>query len=231
MAMEKRKKTPRKKMFEYLPAIYQEGDSPDSPSFLREFLEAFELVLLGADKGAKRANQPMEGLGQKIERLHAIFDPEETPDEFLPWLAGWAALTLNSHLSPERKRGLVAKIIPLYRIRGTKSYLEQLLDLCVDVDTSVSEEEIPPMQLGERSTLGWDTHLGGGPPHFFRVTLVASKLNAQDVQAQRQFAYEVIELAKPAHTTYDFDVIYPHMQLGTHSTVGLDTVLGPAAAS
>jgi hypothetical protein len=42
-------------------------------------------------------------------------------------------------------------------------------------------------------------------------------------------AYEVVELAKPAHTTYEFEVNSPQMQVGIHSTVGLDTLLGPAS--
>jgi hypothetical protein len=73
-------------------------------------------------------------------------------------------------------------------------------------------------------------YLGGGPPHFFRVTMVASDMGALEVQAQRQIAYEVIELAKPAHTVYDFVVISPELQVGIHSTIGVDTVLGGAAA-
>jgi len=225
----------RKTMLEYLPAIYQESDSPDARPFLAGFLAAFEKVLLGYEEGkatakGKGGSYAVEGLGRKIARLYMLFDPRETSETFLPWLASWAALSLHANLSPAKKRDLIANIIPLYRIRGTRAYVEQLLALCVDAGTSVSEEEIPPMQLGVHSTLGRDTYLGGGPPHFFRVTLVASDLTALEVQAQRQIAYEVIELAKPAHTVYDFLVISPEMQVGIHSTVGVDTLLGAAAA-
>jgi len=226
--------TPRKPMLEYLPAIYQDSDSPDQRTFLSGFLAAFERVLLGYEdtksttKG-KAASRAIEGLGRKISRLFMLFDPYETPEKFLSWLASWAALSLHANLSPAKKRDLIANIIPLYRIRGTRTYVERLLALCIDVGASVSEEEIPPLQLGVHSTVGRDTHLGGGPPHFFRVTLVASDLTALEVQVQRQIAYEVIELAKPAHTVYDFLVISPQMQVGTHSTIGVDTVLGSAA--
>jgi phage tail-like protein len=227
------------RLLDYLPAIYlSEETAAGKTSFLGEFLQAFEAVLLGTDESGdgteqqpRRGPRPKEGLAQEIERLHLLFNPHETPAEFLQWLAGWAAINLHAHLRPERMRELVARMIPLYRIRGTRSYLDQILELCLDVDTSVSEDDVPPLVLGTHSTVGVDTQIGGGPPHFFRVTLLASKLDGLQVQAQRELAYEVIELAKPAHTTYDFMVLYPHMQLGVHSTVGRDTVLGPTEAS
>jgi len=233
--------TGRKTMLEYLPAIYQ--DTPDRQHQeppLKGFLAAFERILLGyeeeshdSEKAAAKAEagtHTVEGLGRKIARLFMLFDPHDTPERFLSWLASWAALSLHANLSPAKKRNLIADIIPLYRIRGTRAYVEKLLALCVDADTEVSEDEIPPLQLGVHSTLGKDTYLGGGPPHFFKVTLFASDLTAIEVQAQRQIAYEVIELAKPAHTVYDFVVKSPEMQVGIHSTVGVDTVLGPMAA-
>jgi phage tail-like protein len=230
----------RKTLLEYLPAIYQEAVAPERRPFLSAFLSAFERILLGYEEAphdsgktsrvrSERAKDTVEGLGRKIARLHLLFDPRETPERFLSWLASWAALSIRADLSPAKRRNLIARIIALYRIRGTKAYVEQLLELCVDAGTSVSEEEIPPLQLGVHSTLGRDTYLGGGPPHYFRVTLVASDLSAMEVQAQRQIAYEVIELSKPAHTGYEFQVVSSHMQVGIHSTVGVDTVLGAAS--
>lgn len=229
----------RTKLFEYLPAIYQEEGSGTHPNRLREFLDGFERVLLGYEEtdahttekkhaDAQNHKGRAEGLGRKIEHLYKLFDPDKTPHLFLPWLASWAALILHSGMTADRQRDLIARIIPLYRIRGTKRYLEELLRLCVDCDTSVHEEEISALQLGVRSTLGEDAWIGGGPPHFFRVVLTAPKLTAEEVQLRRQMAYEVVELAKPAHTTYEFEVISPQMQVGVHSTIGLDSVLGPA---
>jgi phage tail-like protein len=221
-----------------LPAIYQEEETHGKP--LHRFLSAFEQVLLGYEDGSqtstkrrskREAARPhVEGLGEKIAHLYELFDPRETPENFLPWLGSWVALSIRANLSVPKQRKLIANLIPLYRIRGTRAYMEQLLELCVDAGTSVSEDEIPPFQIGVRSTLGTDTYIGGGPPHFFRVKMVASEMGALEVQAQRQIAYEVIELAKPAHTVYDFVVISPQMQVGVHSTVGVDTVLGSAAA-
>jgi phage tail-like protein len=204
---------------------------------LREFLEAFEKILLGFDdydpsprKAAHRGDlDTVVGLGQKVERLFELFDPDLTPATFLPWLAGFAALSLRAGMSEEKQRRLIKVMISLYRIRGTKKYLETLLELCLDVPSSVTEDEIPPLQLGVHHQIGVDTYIGGGPPHFFRVRLYTGGLDASRVEAQRQFAYEVIELAKPAHTTYELTFASPRMQIGVRSTIGLDTVLSGAA--
>lgn len=227
-------KTSKPHLMEYLPAIYQEADPVHPKQFLGQFLLAFEKVLLGLEEDAAaviedgNADTGIEGLGQKIARIHQIFDPQETPEEFLPWLAGWAALSVRSDLSSARKRNLVAHIIPLYRIRGTRKYLEELLTLCVDAVVRVSDTELPALQVGVHSTIDSDTYLAGGPPYFFKVTLFAPRLNARQVEAQCQIARAVIELGKPAHTDYELVVISPSMQLNVHSTVGVDTVLGAA---
>jgi phage tail-like protein len=224
-------------MLDYLPAIYQETDLPGQVEFLKQFLRAFEKVMLGLKDELRpypndedqESYDDIKGLGEEVARLHLFFDPWETSEDFLPWLASWAALSLREELSSQRKRKLLAHIIPLYRIRGTRKYLEEVLTLCVDVLVSVIDAEVPAMQVGTHSTVGDDTYLGGGAPHFFRVRLMAPKLNAEELERQSRMAHGVIELAKPAHTYYELDVVSPRMQVGVHSTVGFDTVLGTAA--
>ena len=64
----------------------------------------------------------------RIAHLHLYFNPSETPDEFLAWLAQWASLSFRSELSVKKRRRLLAAILPLYQIRGTrKKYLEEIL--------------------------------------------------------------------------------------------------------
>jgi phage tail-like protein len=228
---------PKQRMLDYLPAIYQESDQPKQAEFLQGFLRAFERVLLGLkdkvrpypDEEDEESYDAIEGLGEEIARLHLFFDPWETSEDFLPWLASWAALSIREDLSSHRKRKLLAHIIPLYRIRGTGKYLEEILAICVDALVSVIDMEVAAMQVGKYSTVGDDTWLGGGVPHFFRVRLMAAKLNAEQMQRQIRIAHEIIELGKPAHTFYELDIASPRMQVGVHSTVGFDTLLGAAA--
>jgi phage tail-like protein len=230
-------KEPKKHLLEYLPAIYQEPEPSGAPSFLGRFLTAFERLLLDVDWRADNAEARDEGreiedepLERKIADLHLYFDAAETPEEFLSWLAGWAALSFHPELNLSKRRKLLARIIALYRIRGTRKGLEEILRVCLDAIPSVNDHELPAMQIGTHSTVGSDTCLGGEPPHFFRVQLVAPKLNAPELEVQRRLAVSLIEISKPAHTYYELEIISRQMQVGTHSTVGLDTILGPAAS-
>ncbi len=220
----------KKRLWEYLPAIYQDADENGRESFGCRFLAAFERMLLDSGVEAEiddtENDIDWEPLERTIARLHLLLDPWETPEEFLPWLASWAALSLRQELSSSRKRKLIARIIPLYRIRGTRRYLEELLTICVDAICSVSDAVIPALQVGVHSTVGDDTHISGGPPHFFRVRLVAPYLNATQLDQQCRLAESLIELAKPAHTYYELEVVSRQLQVGIHSTVGLDTIVG-----
>jgi len=170
----------------------------------------------------------LKGLEHEVSDLHLLFEPDHTPVRFLAWLAGWAALSLEASLSVQRRRELVARIISLYRIRGTPRYLEELLRLHLDAGATVTVEdgEHPPLQVGRFSTIGKDCYLGGGAPHWFRIRLEFLESDWQRVEPQCQLARRVIDLAKPAHTLYELNVKAHKMQVAVRSTVGVDTVFG-----
>ncbi len=227
----------KKHLLEYLPAIYQEPEESGAPSLLGRFLTAFERLLLDFPWSADDTDARGEGivvddapLEKKVSDLHLYFSPKDTSEEFLPWLASWVALSFQPELNTRRRRRLLARIVPLYRIRGTRKYLQEVLTLCLDAIPTVNDAALPAMQIGTHSTVGDDTCLDGGPPHFFHVQLVAPKMNASDVAGQCRLATELIEFAKPAHTDYELEVISRQMQVGIYSTVGLDTILGPPAS-
>ena len=68
----------------------------------------------------------------------------------------------------------------------------------------------------------------GENPTGLAVTESTTAGGRQGLLALRQIAITraLIELEKPAHTDYELDWIYPTMQIGVHSTVGVDTLLG-----
>ena len=233
-----------KSLIDYLPAIYREpwltdtDTQPDrSANPLSNFLKAFDRLLLDNDwrhndsraseAGVEFDDEPLE---IKIAHLHLYFSPRETPEEFLSWLAGWAALSFRPELNSNRRRKLLAAILPLYRIRGTRRYVEEILRLCVDAVTSVNDSELPYMQISSNSHVGVDTYLGGGSPHFFQVRLVAPRLSASELEVQCRLARSLLELSKPAHTHYELKVISCALQVGVYCTVGIDTILDSDAA-
>lgn len=172
----------------YLPAIYRED------LFVGQYLWAFEQVLLG--------------LEQKIGDLAAVFDPLEAREDFLPWLSSWVAFTLRSDLELSQQRAFLARIIPLYRRRGTKKNLQDLLSIFTTGVPSIVEPD--------------DT----GPAHHFTITLRLQQAKPEVQLRQIAIAHALIDLEKPAHTTYDLELSFPTMQIGVTSHVGVDTLLG-----
>lgn len=204
------------RLIDYLPSIYQ-GDS-----FLSQFLVAFEKVLIG-----DVSTSNFEGLEEKIANIATLFDPQQTREDFLNWLASWTAFSLRADLTEKQQRDFIAKIIPLYRRRGTKENLQQLLEIFTVGLPTIEEPEATEFQIGVHSTVGVDTYVaGGGSPHFFQVTVAFPELETAKQLRQLEITKALIELEKPAHTYYKFNPEFLSMQIAFHSTVGVDTLLG-----
>jgi len=207
-----------RQLVNYLPAIYRRYER------LEDFLWAFEETLFGREKEEK-----LKSLERRIDEIPTLFDPMEAPPDFLPWLAQWAALTLYGGTT-EYRRGLIAKMIPLYRKRGTREYVEEVLRLYTGAEPVVEEEDLPGMEVGVRSTVGRDTRLGEDPFRF-RVQITFSSIPASREKRLRLIAlvHAVVNLAKPAHTHYQLSHNLAEEELGliinVRSTVGIDTLL------
>jgi phage tail-like protein len=189
-----------------LPEIFQ--DSED----LRTLLTAFEDVLFGTE----------QGLEQKIANIPNLFNPkpgratsgtfDRTPVEFLPWLAQWVALEHLYVMPEEQYRKLIAKIVPLYALRGTKKYLKEILALFFpEIEVTISDEALPSMKVGE-SRVGKDTRLGGDIPFYFYVKLQFpghsnAHSNSQDDSLLERIC-SVIDSAKPAYTAYQLECVF-----------------------
>lgn len=211
---------------ENLPAVFQQDAGEDGVTFIGRFLLAFEMILSGL------GDPDLPGLEEKIDRVHTYFDPgpgkppsDRAPDEFLPWLASWVALTLREDWEPEQKRRLISRVVPLYRQRGTKAGLEELLRVYTGLGVEIYEFN-QPLQLGVSSTVGVDTLIGGGPPYYFLVKMLLETPDPVALAQKRAAAIAIINLEKPAHTYYDLEIAVPTLQIGVNSTVGVDTLLG-----
>jgi len=164
----------------YLPAIFRRDE------FAGSFLLAFEAVLSGGE------GQP--GLEATIGRLADYLDPMTTEAEFLPWLAGWVALSLRADWDDDTKRRFIQQIVPLYRLRGTRAGLERLLRLytreVVEVDDDFDQ-----------------------PAHFFQVRLTLREADPDVLRTKERIARAIIDQEKPAHTFYALEVAVPTMRL------------------
>jgi phage tail-like protein len=210
------------RLLEYLPSIYREDPT------LGHFLLAFEKVLLGReDKDGDWTNneklRELRGLEEVIAGLANFFDPnpDKTPKEFLPWLAGWVAFSLRADVDEKKQREFIANMIELYRWRGTKQNLITLFKIFTNREPTVTE---PSDEAN---------------PHYFIVLLNLSDLvigkEQQEVDRQMEIAHALIRLEKPAHTRYKLEPIFPTFRIGSqaqgteyYTQVGKNTRLGIA---
>jgi phage tail-like protein len=213
-----------------LPAIFSED------GFLGRFLLAFEQVLTGLPDEVGREPVPALGLEEIIAGMATLFDPkaswdailpeEERRTEFLHWLAGWVALGLRADWTDAQKRDFLSNVVRLYRQRGTQENLSELLRIYTGLSPVITGGEDAELQIGVNSTIGVDTVVSGGAPHFFHVSVTMPNPDAATLQRQRQIAMALIELQKPAHTDYELDIVFNTIQIGARSTIGVNTLLG-----
>lgn len=185
------------KLLGQLPGVYHSSED------LRTLLSALEVILFEPNDRA---------LESQIAAIARLFSAMETPEEFLPWLAQWVALSHRMGLPLEQQRRLVGRIVPLYAWRGTKQYLIKLLNfyLPAGAEVRVEDQEFNGFKIG-MAKVGMDTWLERDRPFWFKVTIhVPSSGTDAERGSQWQDEWQkrvrqVIELAKPAHTTYDLD--------------------------
>lgn len=183
----------------YLPAALQANPE------LGEFLLAFEHLLSNSGtpltdpvqiKPASEAVPDPPGLDQVIGLMPLYLDPQRTPEDFLPWLAGWVALSLRDDWEPAVKRRFVQNMVQLYRIRGTRAGLEQMLKLYLNN----SQEVVRIYEFDQ-------------PAHYFQVELELNTQDLENYQRKERVAIAIINQEKPAHTYYGLRILMPTMRI------------------
>ena len=238
---------------QYLPAILQANADAQGVTFLGRFLLAFEQILSGlGDPEQPGLEEIIGGIvgpdGQmQLASLARYFDPgvrinaaggemllgeqQRTPQDFLPWLASWVALSLREDWREEERRRFISRVVPAYQQRGTTTGLTEVLlaySGITERDSIEIREFNQPFQLNVTATVGVDTVVGSGPPHFFWVKIILPGVGNLNRIRREQIVRAIIDQEKPAHTYYELDIDYPTMQVGVleRCRVGISTLLG-----
>lgn len=139
-----------------------------------------------------------------LDVIHTYFDPLETPNEFLPWLASWTAMILEEDWPPAKKRLLVKKAIELYKIRGTVKGLKLFIALFTGHEPEIVENAWPfrGFRVGVTSGVGLDTVIL--PPVNLATTFLVQMPKAyKDFSVESVIRlHEIIQMEKPANTSY-----------------------------
>ena len=148
---------PANSYLRYLPAIYQED--PVSREFLERFLSIFETVLYD--------------LETDIGNVSDYFDPDIVPPGFLAWLASWLNLAVEEDWTDDKKRYFIKRAPVLYKLKGTRASLEELIRLYTGKRPFILEHSRTgkPMVISRDGsfTLGIDSLLLKTPVRGFRL--------------------------------------------------------------
>jgi len=158
---------------------------------------------------------------QQITNIHYYLDPRMTPAALLPWLASWADWVMDERWPEARQRQLAQALVSLYRRRGTKRGLREMLALYTGLDPDgdaieIVEHRANNFVLGPTACLGPGVALGTrNVPHTFSVRLRLPRLQSHGAPAEaereearrRQTIEDIIEMEKPAHTRCALQIV------------------------
>lgn len=99
----------------------------------------------------------MTTVTDEVDQLEELIDPLRCAPELLPWLASWVGFELDEGLPLHQQRELVRRAIRLYRTRGTRLGIEEMVSVLTSAPVRV-QELTPPSGV----VLG-RAHLAGGP--------------------------------------------------------------------
>jgi phage tail-like protein len=145
---------------------------------------------------------------KKVDNIPQLFNPWTTPSHFLPWLASWMALELEPHWTEIQSRAFMRNIVSLYNQRGGQESLEKYLRIYVGSNVDIAE-------LQQESS-----------PHEFKIIINFPSFDILHRQKIVRRVRAILDREKPAHTYYNLHIESPTMQIGLHSTIGVDTILG-----
>jgi phage tail-like protein len=213
----------RRGYLENLPAIYRRSDAVGR-NLVRDLCFLFEHMF--------------DSVEVNLTDGWRFYDPHTTPIEFLTWLSGWTAFSLDLDWPEPQKRALIKRAVDLYRIRGTKRGLALFLRLFTGHEPDIAENTWPfkgfrveadGAELGAR--VGLDSVIM--PPvdlaHCFVVTMPMKYETVTSDLVIR--IHQIIQMEKPAHTNYylRFSEEKGDVELREFFSIGLRSGIGIGA--
>lgn len=191
----------------YLPDIYTKGLT--KKSFLPRFLKIFESIY--------------SEMGERIEEISGMLYPSVQDLECLRWLASWFDMENKNAWNIEQLSYLLENRSRLYSIRGTKSYLKEIVQLFTGCTPYIIEYyQLQPYKTDIRSTRLLEELYG---ENAYVVTLV---LPQYKVSEQKELAVlrRLIRSCLPADMEYRLVILDTYIFLDGYSYVGLNSRLG-----
>ncbi|PZT75896.1 MULTISPECIES: phage tail protein [unclassified Streptomyces] len=133
-----------------------------------------------------------------LDNLPAYFDPELTPEDFLPWLSSWVGAGIDPAWPVEQRRAAVARAVELHRRRGTRQGLADLLRLCFGGEA----------EIVDGGGVTWSPEPDSPLPPAPTGELLVRLRPAHPVDESRVLT--VVRASCPAHLTCRVEILPPH---------------------
>lgn len=201
---------PRTAFIDYLPQVYRGADSVNS--FLARFLSVFQSVYVD--------------LEDHMDLAPVRFDPAAAPPEFLRWLAEGLAVSDSFLWSEEQLRQLLRRVVRLYRWKGTRTALCEVVELYTGHRPWVVEQfEAADCELWqrERETL---RPLYGDDGSSFTLLLPPGKYDGDSCAK----LLKIIEQFKPIDALCNLVILEDAIALGRHCYLGVNSRIGGSEA-
>ncbi len=213
----------------YLPAMYDSGQADD---FLQKYLKVFEKILTGLNDGVTVDKKEIKGISETLDNISNYVLPytensaEKTaPMEFVHWLASWVGLVMKEDWSESKKRKVLARIIPLYRIKGTLRGLEEFLNIYIEGGVKVYDN-VGLFQVGINSRIGTSTAIDMTSSFRVEITMSDNEQQPNAITRKKKLIETIVLREKPVHTNHELVWLnVSSLQIEVRSTVQVNTLL------
>ena len=194
-----------KSFIKYLPEIYQNQPEND---FLKRYLSIFEGVY--------------QKLDEEIRDAPCQLDPQTAELEFLRWMAKWVGIS-QVHLWPEEKlRKLLQGIVRKNLVRGTRAYMENIIETFTGERPVFVEYGEIEQYKGQPES--YQKLLRQYVRHPYIVNLLIRE-EAVPTRREQRALKEMIEDIKPAHLEIHLIFLKPCIYLDKNVYLGINSVL------
>ena len=197
---------PRQTWVSYLPEIYERYDEG---MFLERYLGIFQSI--------------HEDMNEQIAEMVDVFDRESTARQYLDWLADWIGIPESYMWTSEQLKSLVKNGISLFKKRGTRQGIIELIKLCTGEEPYLVEHHQIAEFKKNREQTELMRKLYGNRPDFFTMIL---KEELVDTPWKKETVIKLVDSFKPAHMDWQLIVIKPYLFVGEYTYLGVNTVLG-----
>jgi phage tail-like protein len=230
---------PVRSYLRFLPAVFRGGVSSSVESALAPAVTRTQQPWVGEEASTIQDNRNDEverlrnflllfqhivtSVVEQVEDMPSLTHPLWADQKFLAWIASWVSFTLDESIPLHQQRELIRRAIRLYRNRGTKEGMEEMVRVLTSAPVVVKERQRPtPFVIGGSTLANGKTisqrflrkEVGGyylydesrPDTSFFVIELEARERFARRFSERAAFILDRISQVatneKPAHTTF-----------------------------